>query len=315
MPFNLSTLTQWIEERKGNIIYYPIELDGSMDYMDKVTNVSGQLAKLPIIDTDVTATTSPCSTTPTGDTAVKQFSISSTPFKIRLEYCLHDLQQYFATQWLPTDSEFPQEFAALDSILDETLRKIAIKQSRQAWLSDTGVAAFPSDFKAFNGFIKLLQTNVPAANQNTLPMGQQITTSNVISVLDNVVDKLPAIDGKELVMFVPSDVVKKLMLALRSLNYFHYPADIEREGDGKIRPFTYPGSEVLVVPTSALNSNKVTGQPTSKNQCIYATYKGNLTLAYNLSLTDRRYFTQSIKIDWLLNISISLVLGLNNMIW
>jgi hypothetical protein len=290
MAFNLSLLNQWIEERKGNIIYYPIELDGSIDFLDKVTNVSGQLTKLPVIDTDVTATTNPCSITPTGETKLDQFSITTQPFKIRLEYCLHDLQQYFATQWLPQDTEFPKEFDALDGILEETLLKVALKQSRQVWLSDTGVAAFPNDFKSFNGLIKQIQANIPASNQTTLPSGQTITILNAISVMDSIIDKLPPIDGKELVMFVPSDVVKKLMLALRNANYFHYTADPERTGDGKLKPFTYPGSEVLIVPTSALNSNAVPGQPLSKKQCIYATYKGNLTIAYNISQDGRRLF-------------------------
>jgi hypothetical protein len=290
MAFNLSLLNQWIEERAGNIIQLPIERDGSLDYFDKVTNVSGQITKLPVIDTDVTASTDPCNINATGQDTIKQFTITTKPFNIRKTWCLQQLKQYFATQWLPNDTEMPKEFAALDTLVENALLKVALKQSRQVWMSDTGVAAFPNDFKAFDGLIKQLQTNVPAGNQNTLPSGQTITTTNIINVMDAVIGKLPVYTGQELVVFVPAELVRILTIALRNANYFHYTADPQLAENGALKPFYYPGTEVLIVPTSGLNSNSVPSQPLSKKQCIYATYRGNLTLAYNISLDDRVVF-------------------------
>ncbi|MEM3373119.1 MAG: hypothetical protein QXF76_02795, partial [Candidatus Anstonellales archaeon] len=54
MALDLSALSQWKEERTGEIIYKPFELDQSLDYFDKISGVSGQNVLLPIIDSDPT---------------------------------------------------------------------------------------------------------------------------------------------------------------------------------------------------------------------------------------------------------------------
>jgi hypothetical protein len=298
MPLDVSTLNQWIEERKGELITAPIELDSSFDYFDKVTNISGQQVKLPVIDVTPTADTNICGNNATATTSIKQFTIKTTPMRIEDAWCLQDLKKYFTTQWLPTNTEHPDTFAVLDQVITRYLTRAAKKQSVQLYLSDTRSIAsgYPADLKAFDGVVSLMQQNVPAANQSTLPSGQTITVTNAINVFDTVISKLSTdvTVGDRPVLFCPSELFITLMTALRNANYFHYQYDMNVQG-GKLQPFVYPGSNVLVVPAMGLNSNNVAGQITQHKQNLYATYEKNLVLAYNVSLDDYAlWFSQDI---------------------
>jgi hypothetical protein len=289
MALDVSTLTQWTEERKGDLITAPIEMDSSFDYFDKVTNISGQQVKLPVIDVTPTADTNICGNNSTATTQITQFTIKTTPMRIEDAWCLQDLKKYFTTQWLPTNTEHPDTFSVLDQFISRYLARAARKQSTQLYLSDTRAiaAAYPTDMKAFSGLVQLMQQNVPVANQSTLPVGQTITTANAISVFDTVISKLTTnvLVGERPVLFCPSELFITVMTALRNANYFHYQYDMNVQGS-KLQPFVYPGSNVLVVPVAGLNSNNVTGQILQHKQNLYATYERNLVLAYNVSLED-----------------------------
>ena len=289
MSFDLSTLSIWREERLAPLIFKPFELDQSFDYFEKVTGVAGQDVRLPIVETSpIIAFTDGCGFSQNATTAIKQVSINAPSQKVEAGYCLKSLKKYFTKQWLPDNTENPDTFTVLDTIVSDLLQKTARRNSMIMWIGDTSVAPYPTDFKAYNGILKQVISNIPAQQQNTLPSGQTITTTNVISVFDAVIASLPSsVLTQRPVLFCGTDVFRILVLALREKNYYHYQYDITSNPDTfTLKPLVYPGTNVVVVPTLGLNSDNVGSQPLQYKQRIIATYQGNIILGFNVSLDE-----------------------------
>lgn len=291
MAFDLSALSQWKEERKGEIIYKPFELDQSLDYFDKVAGVQGQNVLLPVIDSNPTiaiGSAASCGFTDNSQTAITQFSITAPQHKVETAFCLRDLKQYFTSQYLPA-KENPDTFEILDEVVGRTILKTSRRMAQIMWIGDTAQAAYPNDFKAQDGILKQL-TSVPVGQQNTLASGQTITQTNVLSVIEAVIGTMPTstLAGGEPVLFVGTDVFRILILALVGKNYFHYKYDYEaRPNTFTLKPIVYPGTNVLIVPTLGLNSDTLGAtQILNHKQRIVATYRGNLVFGYNVNMDE-----------------------------
>lgn len=291
MALDLSALSQWKEERTGEIIYKPFELDQSLDYFDKISGVSGQNVLLPIIDSDPTISigaTLGCGFNDNSNTVISQFSITAPQHKVEKAFCLKELKKFFTAQYLP-EKENPDTFDILDDIIGRTIIKTSRRMAQIMWLGDTSKTAYPTDFNAQNGILAQL-TSVPTAQQNTLPSGQVVNSANILSVVESVIGSMPTstLAGGEPVLFIGTDLFRILILALVGKNYFHYKYDYESNPKTfALKPIVYPGTNVLIVPTLGLNSDVLGAvQHISHKQRIVATYRGNLAFGFNVSLDE-----------------------------
>lgn len=285
--FDLSTLSQWKDERASSIIYKPFELDQSLDYFDKISDVAGNNVLLPVIDDEAPVqVNASCAFIPDANaTSIKQFSITAPLHAVDRGWCLRDLEQYFTKQWLPNKEE-PNTLDVIDELVGRTLMKATRRMAITNWIGDTAIGAYPADYKGRNGVLKQVAGLIPTGQQYTLAIGATINSSNVISVFDTVISQMPTstLAGGEPVLFCGSDVFRILLIALREKNYFHYQYDITANPDTMtLKPIVYPGSNVLVVPTLGLNSDNDANQPLSSKQRLIATYRGNLAFGFKVN--------------------------------
>lgn len=288
--FDVSALATWKDERKGEIILKPLELDSSMNYFDKVTGVAGNNVLLPTFDDSGVIAAGACGFSPAGgETVVKQVSITAPAFKVEREWCLVDLMKYFTKQYLP-EKESPDTFDILDEVVGRSVMQATRRMAIINWLGDPAVGAYPTDYKARQGVLAQLTGLIPAGQQHTLGSGVTITTANAITVFDSVVKDLPSatLAGGAPVLFCGTDVFVPLMMALRAANYFHYQYDVAADTQAfTLKPIVYPGTNVLIVPTVGLNSNNDSNQPVATaKQRIIATYQGNIIFGFDASMDE-----------------------------
>ena len=280
MAFNLSLLTTWIEERanKEDIIIKPFLADPTMDYIQKLKDVKGQIVKLPIIEADGSTGNSFCSTADTGTgVSIKQFTIQGFFNNYRQNFCLSELDQYFATQWHQGDT-----LTVLDDLMNREVGLKVVKKAKDyLWLSNPTIATLPADFKRFNGFLRQIDANTPSANVFTFGAGQVLGVDDgagtvaVTTAIQELYSRLPEdILTEDLVAFVSPQAMQFLRLKLRKDNLYHYAVE-----DLEINRYVmrYPAiSNLVVVATSSLSNNTVTGQDNTQRDRIVMTNINNL---------------------------------------
>lgn len=284
MAFNLSTLTQWNEERanKEYIIVKPFLADPTMDYIRKLSNVRGQVVKLPIIESTGSTGTTGCSTADTDSTAIRQFTINGFFNNYRQNFCLSDLDTYFTTQWHQGDT-----ISVFDELMNEIGMKVVKKLKEYVWLNNPSIATLPSDFKRFNGLLRLIDTNIPSANVYTMGTGKMLgvddtsTTEAVTTVIEQLYSKLPeAAVTQDLVAFVPPHALQLLRMKIKKDNLYHYAPE-QLEVNKFV--FRYPGiSNLVVVATNGLSNTAVAGQDNTQKDRIVLTTVNNIVFTLDV---------------------------------
>lgn len=285
MGFVLSALTTWNEERanKEDIIIKPFLADPSMDYVQKLQNVRGQIVKLPVIESDGSTGTSFCSTTDTASTSIRQFVIQGFFNNYRQNFCLSELDQYFTTQWHNGDT-----ISVLDDLLNREIGLKVVKKAKEyLWLNNPGIATLPADFKRFNGLLAQIDANTPASNKYTMGTGKTLgvddttNTEAVTTVIENLLSLLSEdVVTQQLVAFVSGQAMQYLKLKLKKDNLYHYVAE-----DLAINQYVmrYPGFENLViVATNGLGNNTVTGQDNTQKDRIVLTTVNNIVVTLDV---------------------------------
>lgn len=286
MGFDLTTLSQWKEERASaeDIILAPTLAVPGVEYMDVFNDVTGQIVAKPIISSDGTSKPGTgCNGVDTGDTKLKEFALSASAYYFRQNFCLQDLQRYFTKKWL-NNSKKPTTLNVLDVLAGEISKKTALKNNAYIWLNNTSVATYPAEFKNFSGLLQTIDACIPSANVHTVATGKTLGTDNTAStekitdVLDKIIFQLLPADAayNTPVLFMGTDTFNILKNTLKKENLFHYSVEGQMTDAYMLR---YPGSTAIVVATPGLNSNNISGQVLAQRQRIVATFAGNLALS------------------------------------
>lgn len=191
-----------------------------------------------------------CGFNPTGDTSFSQREIQVGKLKVDMSWCVQDLENYWMQTQLTPGSMYngiPFEQAFSEYMASQ----IGENNETKLWQADTGAGDL------YDGFITIIDGAGTAINGNT--SGEtSITTSNVISILDNMIAALPAAlkSKPDLAFFVGWDVFEKAISALRTANNFFYngvDANPYKTGD-----LTYPGYGITIHAVHGLdNTNRI----------------------------------------------------------
>ena len=269
MSFSLGTLTAYTEQQRLPLITKAVFSARTAALFTKQVGIKSAAA-LNLMDTDAAlAAGTACGWTASGTTTFTQRNITVAPIKIQEALCPRSLEQYWMQSQLTQGSTydgvpFEQAFA------EQKALRIAEALENAIWSGSTLVTGLLTILNAASG--STVSGNTGAVSS--------ITTSNVISVFDNIYNQIPQaiLTRNDLIIFCGWNNFRTLIGAFKANTGVMYnQVDLQGLADGDI---IYPGTNVRVVAVPGL---------TGTNR-IVCTYLGNLFVGSDL-LSDEEQFS------------------------
>jgi hypothetical protein len=160
-----------------------------------------------------------CGLTSSGDVIFDKKEIQVYPFYDQKTFCPSDLETFYTQQFLPQGSTY-ENMPIEQAFAEYYSAKVAAAVEVLLWQGVTGGA---SGVIGFNQIIDAT-SGVINGNPTGITASTGITTSNVISIFNGMVDLIPsALAGQTDLEFVCGwDTFRKLLQAYFTLNNFHY---------------------------------------------------------------------------------------------
>jgi hypothetical protein len=269
MSFSLGTLTAYTEQQRLPLITKAVFAARTASLFTKQVGIKSAAA-LNLMDTDAAlAAGTSCGWTASGTTTFTQRNITVAPMKIQEALCPRSLEQYWMQSQLTQGSTydgvpFEQAFA------EQKALRIAEALENAIWSGSTLVTGMLTILNAASG--STVSGNTGAVSS--------ITTSNVISVFDNIYNQIPQaiLTRNDLVIFCGWNNFRTLIGAFKANTGVMYnQVDLQGLADGDI---IYPGTNVRVVAVPGL---------TGTNR-IVCSYLGNFFYGTDL-LSDEENFS------------------------
>ena len=269
MSFSLGTLTAYTEQQRLPLITKAVFSARTAALFTKQVGIKSAAA-LNLMDTDAAlAAGTACGWTASGTTTFTQRNITVAPIKIQEALCPRSLEQYWMQSQLTQGSTydgvpFEQAFA------EQKALRIAEALENAIWSGSTLVTGMLTILNAASG--STVSGNTGAVSS--------ITTSNVISVFDNIYNQIPQaiLTRNDLIIFCGWNNFRTLIGAFKANTGVMYnQVDLQGLADGDI---IYPGTNVRVVAVPGL---------TGTNR-IVCSYIGNFFYGTDL-LSDEENFS------------------------
>jgi len=269
MSFSLGTLTAYTEQQRLPLITKAVFSARTAALFTKQVGIKSAAA-LNLMDTDAAlAAGTACGWTASGTTTFTQRNITVAPIKIQEALCPRSLEQYWMQSQLTQGSTydgvpFEQAFS------EQKALRIAEALENAIWSGSTLVTGMLTILNAASG--STVSGNTGAVSS--------ITTTNVISVFDNIYNQIPQaiLTRNDLVMFCGWNNFRTLIGAFKANTGVMYnQVDLQGLADGDI---IYPGTNVRVVAVPGL---------TGTNR-IVCSYLGNFFYGTDL-LSDEENFS------------------------
>ena len=269
MSFSLGTLTAYTEQQRLPLITKAVFSARTAALFTKQVGIKSAAA-LNLMDTDAAlAAGTACGWTASGTTTFTQRNITVAPIKIQEALCPRSLEQYWMQSQLTQGSTydgvpFEQAFA------EQKALRIAEALENAIWSGSTLVTGMLTILNAASG--STVSGNTGAVSS--------ITTSNVISVFDNIYNQIPQaiLTRNDLIIFCGWNNFRTLIGAFKANTGVMYnQVDLQGLADGDI---IYPGTNVRVVAVPGL---------TGTNR-IVCSYLGNFFYGTDL-LSDEENFS------------------------
>ena len=241
MSFSLGTLTAYTEQQRLPLITKAVFSARTAALFTKQVGIKSAAA-LNLMDTDAAlAAGTACGWTASGTTTFTQRNITVAAMKVQEALCPRSLEQYWMQSQLTQGSTydgvpFEQAFA------EQKALRIAEALENAIWSGSTLVTGLLTILNAASG--STVSGNTGAVSS--------ITTTNVISVFDNIYNQIPQaiLTRNDLIMFCGWNNFRTLIGAFKSTaNVLYNQVDLQGLADGDI---IYPGTNVRVVAVPGL---------------------------------------------------------------
>ena len=272
MSFSLATLTAYTDQQRLPLITKAVFSARTAALFTKQVGVKSAAA-LNLMDTDAAlAAGTACGWTAAGTTTFSQRNVTVAPMKVQEALCPRSLEQYWMQTQLTAGSTydsvpFEQAFA------EQKALRIAEALENAIWSGSTLVTGLLTILNAASG-------STVSGNTAAVSASVGITTSNVISIFDNIYTRIPQaiLTRNDLVIFCGWDVFRTLIGGLKANTGVMYnQVDLQGLADGDI---IYPGTNVRVVAVPGL---------LGYNRLV-CSYLGNFVYATDL-LSDEENFS------------------------
>jgi hypothetical protein len=283
MAFSTS-LSAWTDETKNELIAGAIQ---GADTLSRglINTMSGvkSTSKLNLLSvTGEFQSDTGCSYNTSGTTAFTQRTLTVADIAIMETFCPKDLEGYWTEYALKAGGA--NDVMPFEQMITGEINKVINRNLDMAiWQSKTSYT-FATAFKHFAGLIDIIDTAGTAISGNT-SSETSITTSNAITIMDNIYAAIPAaLQGSpDLVTVMGMDNFVKLKIALKNANYYHYDATTAAN------ELVLPWSGLKVYGLNGLNATNHGSLPTAVKNRIFTYEKKNLFFGTDLLGEENNY--------------------------
>lgn len=163
-----------------------------------------------------------CGFNASGSNTFSDRTLTVAEIKWNDQWCPKDLQAKFTSTKLAAGAQRQQEVLPFEQvIMQEVMNNLNTQLEYAIWQGDS-TNPFNTNLKQFSGFVKTIDGASPIAATATA----DVTTSNVISILNNIYDNIPAAllnnPERPMEVFTGYNNFKLLVQALFTLNNYHF---------------------------------------------------------------------------------------------
>lgn len=276
--FTVSSLTDYARENADKI--YTDAALGAQTLKEGLVTIQAGIKKTDKImifqnSAPFQADTS-CGFNASGDSTFTDRSITVYEIKVNDKFCPKNLQAKFTSTKLIAGAQRQQEQLPFEQlILGEWMKNINTQLEYAIWQGDNTNAA-NTNLKQFPGFVK----TIAGASPITATATANVTTSNVISIINNIYDNIPdsLLNNPERPMVVHTGYgnFKLLVQALFSLNNYNY--DVANAWQNM--ELTMPATGLKVKAVKGLSD--ISGSTYFNKDVMVCTYKDNLIYGTDL---------------------------------
>jgi len=251
MSFNLTNLTEYVDEQKNDLIRKSFLEPRTMDLVTIQPGVKFK-ETINILDTDVAFQTGHCSFDADGSVVFSQRELEVSELRINEEYCMADLNKFYLQKslnpgsWNESMGELEGSFAEAKSEKIREAIDVALWQGDKS--TGTGNNAF------FDGYISKIDASGSAIDGNVdgVTVSTGITKSNVIEIVRGIYSVLPDDElDLDVKLVMGYDIYRLYSEALIDSNLFHYRGDEDQSG--RMRMYI-PGTNIEIVALKGLTN-------------------------------------------------------------
>jgi hypothetical protein len=253
MSLNVAGLTAYVDETRMALIKKMILGGRSTQFLTIQPDIKST-ASINLLSSTLIAQAGGCGFSNSGTTNLTQNDLQVCPLKVNESICLDTLEQYY-TQTLMQPGSYNTQIPFEQLYVEEKTEQISALIDDLIWRGSVATGA--GNLNLCDGFIRLADTtysgSVVSGNVGAVT---SITASNIIAVVDNAVNRIPAniIDQDDLYLYCGYDFYRTYATALRNANLFHYTG---AEDQGQQFSQMVPGTNVRMIAVRGLNtSNK-----------------------------------------------------------
>lgn len=219
-----------------------------------------------------------CAFNASGSTTFTQRQLTVSKLKWQDVFCPDDLEAKYTSKKLTAGSNY-ESMPFEQEIMDLVIANINAQMEQAIWQGNTTSHLFSTNLKQFNGFIQVLDA---AGTATYATATAAITTGNIIGIMDDIYTSIPApllnSEKGEMVAFMGWDTFRKLLIAEKNSNSYHYG----NVGDmAKTGTYTMPGSGLKVKAVHGLDN--IAGTLSTYKDRIVCTYPANLVYGTDLA--------------------------------
>jgi hypothetical protein len=223
MAYSVNTLTAYVEQNKGGLLYASVLGGKTTKYATIQSGVKYQEALNIIANTVYLTLGHNCTYTTSGTTTLTQRTISVCELKSDQTLCIPDLNKYWAQKELnpgsvndsiPFEAVYATELAA----------EIGQWNDKLIWAGNTSTGS--GNLSLCNGLKQKLTLTTDSAS--TVNMGTSaVTSATVIAIVDGMVANIPqdALELNDLVCFCSYSFFNTYYTAIRTANLYNVPAE------------------------------------------------------------------------------------------
>lgn len=284
MAFSVSTLTDYVEEKNGELINATVLGAYTLKNLG-VTITPGIKSSQTINILDSNAefqADTGCSYNTSGTTSVTQRTIAVSKVMVSETLCPEDLEAkylQYAVQAGSTHEKLPFEKMIIDQKLAYMNRNLEVA----IWQGETD-HTFNTNLKQFDGWISIIDgaSGIVAGNTSS---ATSITASNILTLIEDMYAVVPSkiLGNPNLVCLMGQDNFRLFTIAMRRANLYHYDAENNRQ------EMYFPGTNMKVKAVPGLNADNDSNLPVAYKNRMYILDPENLVYGTDMANEEEKF--------------------------
>lgn len=260
MAFVVSSLTDYVNEHKSDLLAAAVIAFKSSKYMQLMPGVKGATTLNLLSTPAVFQSGSDCGFNASGNATFTQRTLTPGVIKVNENFCPKALRtKYMQSEVLIGAGRDKMPFE--EKITSELVANIGAAMEVAFWQGDTVNGTGNNAF--FNGLSTIIDADA-AASPAVIPAANQFTAGSSDTVFDRMktlVQNVPDALGNKMVFFMNCANFRKLAMLIMSANLYHYQRDL----DSNDMEMIFPGTDIKVVGVPGLTGiDKIYGLNTEE---------------------------------------------------